>query len=540
MTEERISTAISVIKHAIANNISVREASIQKGFASTYVKNTKAVLIEKYNDGLVEDELFNRFMGAYTKYEESRKTGNDNEGDIDPDTVVDGKAEKKPVVGEKTNFRVDGKTANVNWIGDADAFKETFGGDESSDGSYHDDFEYGDHEDDYRGTRFHQGYPEGHIKTLDQLLNKCQVDRDIWEVDHYLVNKWDVTSWKSGEPQTWENFQVKARLKLREAQSKAKSAGEIFRQMTKEYKPPVVEVNFKTNPDLDDTENNVLEICLFDLHYGKLAWNGETGENYDTKIARKRFIYALTKLIQRAQAFSFKEVLFPIGNDFFNSDTILNTTTQGTPQDEDLRWQKTFKSGCELLVDGINIIKKLGVPIKVLIIPGNHDFERSFYMGEFLEAWFRSDEQVHVDNGANPRKYFVWGKVLLGFTHGKDEAENSLAMLMAKDKASKKYWSETEFHEWHLGHFHRKKTKKFTVLDKSNFVNEEDGVIVRYLSSLTGTEEWHFKKGFVGQIKAGEAFIWNDELGMIGHVNSNYMFEGPIEEENEVEDLIKM
>lgn len=545
MTEERISKAISVINYATQNNISVKKASTENGYASTYVKNTKAVLIEKYAEGLVEEELFSRFMAAYSKYEESQKIENDGEGDINPDSVINGKNEKKPVVGEKSNLSVEGKTANINWIGDADAFEKTFhssggnGGDELPEdggGLYY----YNEDDIDDSTTRFHFGYPKGHIKTLDQLLDKCQVDRDVWDIDHYYVNKWDVTSWKHGEPQTWENFQVKARLKLKEDSYLAKTAGEIFRDMTKKYEPPVVELTMKVEKDENGEENNVLEICLFDLHYGKLAWNGETGENYDTKIAKKRFVYALTKLIKRAMAFPFNRILFPIGNDFFNSDTILNTTTQGTRQDEDLRWQKTFKSGCELLVDGINILKQTGVPIDVLVIPGNHDFERSFYLGEFLDAWFRNDAQVNVDNGANPRKYYRWGKVLLGFTHGRNEKENSLAMLMAKDKESKKHWSDTDFHEWHLGHFHRKITKKFTLLDKTNFVNEEDGVIIRYLSSLTGTEEWHFLKGFVGQVKAGEAFIWNDKMGMVGHLNSNYIFEGPVEEENEIDELLKM
>jgi hypothetical protein len=524
MTRERVENAISVINYAIQNNITVSEASTQKGYASTYVKNTKMVLLEKQKEGEVDEELFSLFMDKYTEYEESKKS-NDN---VVTNEIVDGKKQEKPVIGEKTSLNVQGKTATVNWIGDKESFDETF----NPGNEYIEDEEYDD--------GFHYGYPEGHITTLDQLLEKCQVDQNIWEVVDFTVNKWDVTMKVDGKPRTWENFQVKARLKLKEAQAKAVSAAEIFRQMTKDYEAPVIDFEVCSGMDVDDGENNVLEICLFDLHYGKLAWNGETGENYDTKIARTRFIYALTKLIKRSKAFPFKRVLFPIGNDFFNSDTILNTTTQGTQQDEDLRWQKTFKSGCELLIDGINILKKLGVPIDVLIIPGNHDFERSFYMGSFLEAWFRGDDLVKVDNGANPRKYYRWGKVLIGFTHGKDEAENSLAMLMAKDKESKKHWSDTDFHEWHLGHFHRKKTKKFTVLDKSNFVNEEDGVIVRYLSSLTGTEEWHFKKGFVGQIKAGEAFIWSDKLGMIGHVNSNYMFEGDVEEKNNVEDLINM
>jgi hypothetical protein len=65
----------------------------------------------------------------------------------------------------------------------------------------------------------------------------------------------------------------------------------------------------------------------------------------------------------------------------------------------------------------------------------------------------------------------------------------------------------------------------YTVLDKSRMLNEDLGVTVRYLSSLTGTEEWHHLKGFVGSVKAADAFIISDHLGIIGHFPSNIILE---------------
>jgi len=151
-------------------------------------------------------------------------------------------------------------------------------------------------------------------------------------------------------------------------------------------------------------------------------------------------------LIRRASGFQYNKILFPIGSDFFNSDTIYNTTTKGTPQDEDLRWQKTFNVGVRLLIDAINLLKQTGVQVDVVVIPGNHDFERSFYMGAYLEAWFNNDTLVKVNNGASPRKYYKFGKVLLGLTHGSEEKESSLPLLMASDIESKPYWTDTIFH----------------------------------------------------------------------------------------------
>jgi len=146
------------------------------------------------------------------------------------------------------------------------------------------------------------------------------------------------------------------------------------------------------------------------------------------------------------------------------------------------------------------MLKQTGLPVDIVNIPGNHDFERSFYLGKYLSAWFNNDPQVSVDTHASPRKYYRFGNVLLGFTHGSEEKESSLPMIMATDIHSKPMWSETKFHEWHVGHIHRKRNVIYDI-NKTRELNEDLGVTVRYLSSLTGTEEWHHKKGFVVVLK---------------------------------------
>mgnify|MGYP001766760333 CR=1 FL=1 len=485
MTKERIEKAVEIINYAIKNQISVKEASVACGYADTYVKNIKAVVYEKYEYGTLEDELFNQFDSAYKDYEFYRKN---KEITIKEPTNIKVSEPNKPndlpsaTENEKTNYSEKGNVADIEWVG-------------------------GRH------------YPPDHIKTLPELLKICEVDMDVWQVAEHRVNKWDVTAVIDKVPQTFQNFQVKARLIRRPEVIKEKLAGQVFLNMIKGYVAPKLDVTkFEIRPD----ENNLFEASIFDLHMGKLAWGGETGENYDTKIARKRFLDAITDLLINASRFDFSRILFPVGNDFFNSDTIFNTTTQGTQQDEDLRWQKTFNVGVQLLVDAINLLKQTGFPVDVVVIPGNHDFERSYYMGKFLEAWFNNDETITIINGASPRKYYRFGKVLLGFTHGSEEKESSLPLLMATDIESKPMWSETIYHEWHLGHIHRKRNVNYSVVDnKQRTLSEDLGVTVRYLSSLTGTEEWHHKKGFVGAIKAADGFIWNDERGLIAHLNSN-------------------
>ena len=494
MTDQRIKNAIKVIEHAILNGISVKKASSEFGFGNTYVKNVKRELFLEEKENRIENKfLLDDFQNKYQAYLENQKKSTEQE-------------ENEIVNGESTNVNVLDNIMTVEWKGVNDNWY---------------DFEDAPKNDSVLDdVKFH-GYPKGHIKSLDDLLKKANVDLNEWRVGRYVVNKWDVTAFKSGYPQTWENFQVKATLERDETVSEAKNLAEIFEKLIKNHKPPVITAPIlPVNKLKKPIENNLLEINLFDLHIGKLGWAGEVGENYDTKIARARFLDAINNLLKRAEGFEYSRILFPVGNDFFNSDNLFNTTTKGTPQDEDLRWQKTWDMGCELVVDAIEMLKAKNVPIDVVMIPGNHDMERNKYLGTVLNAWFRNDDQVSINNAANPRKYYEFGEVLIGLTHGNEEKENSLPMLMATEQ--KEAWGRTTFHEWHLGHYHKKRNVKYSVLDKAQVLNEELGVIVRYLSSLSGTEEWHFKKGFVGSQKAGEAFIWNDKTGMIGHLNFNF------------------
>jgi hypothetical protein len=512
MTIERIQKAIEVINYAIKHGTSVNDASVKSGYASTYVKNIKRDINEKYEAGLIDDDQYDLFYSAYEKYLSSQKLEKQNDNVVSDITESTESPEVTSMVVEgdvmDVEVKVDPRSEFAQMLnlleeeGDSESVKERVR----------------EYNNEHFGNPEGYGYPNGHIKTLDQLLAKAEVDLDQWQVASYVVNKWDVTAFKEGYPQTWENYQVKARLERVKGGDKVANIKKVFQKLAETYQPPVYAMEGIPSLKADEfDENNLLEVSLFDLHIGKLGWAGEVGENYDTKIARQRFLDAIAMLIRRAKGFSYKKIIFPIGNDFFNSDNLFNTTTKGTQQDEDLRWQKTWDLGCQLIVDGVNMLKATGVPVEVLVIPGNHDQERSKYLGSFIDAWFRNDDQVSVNNSAKTRKYVEWGEVLLGFTHGNEEKENSLPLLMATEE--KEMWGRTTFHEWHLGHFHKKRSVKFTVFDKAQMLNEDLGVTVRYLSSLSGLEEWHYKKGYIGTHKAGEAFVWNDKSGLIANLN---------------------
>jgi hypothetical protein len=79
-------------------------------------------------------------------------------------------------------------------------------------------------------------------------------------------------------------------------------------------------------------------------------------------------------------------------------------------------------------------------------------------------------------------------------------------MIMAQENPVQ--WAKTFYREFHLGHLHHKKETQL----KST--NEYQGVIVRFMNSLSGTDSWHHKKGYIGARKSAEAFLWDSEKGL--------------------------
>jgi hypothetical protein len=247
------------------------------------------------------------------------------------------------------------------------------------------------------------------------------------------------------------------------------------------------------------------EIGIPDLHFGRLTWEEETGEDYDIKIARGMVENVLKQLLAYAEQFRVSKILLPIGNDFFNVNNKEGETTHGTRQQEDTRWQKTFRAGRMMAVNMIDACAAIA-PVDVLIVPGNHDEERMFYLGDALDCWYHNAKRIAIDNRAIKRKYYSFGANLIGFTHGSEERKNSLTSLMPLEVPQ--LWAASKYREWHTGDKHHK-------TDMVQQVDENLGVVVRILRSLAPADAWTFDKGFVGAIHAAESFLWHPANGIV-------------------------
>ena len=249
----------------------------------------------------------------------------------------------------------------------------------------------------------------------------------------------------------------------------------------------------------------MLEVNICDLHIGKLAWHKEVGQDYDYKIATKRFEDTIEDILYKTRYEEFEKILFVFGNDFYNFSTSDGATINKTPQDNDSRYKKMCIKGEELLIKSIERLSEKS-NVEVLMVEGNHDAIPTFHSMRYMSAWFRNAQNVTVSEDIKTRKYYNYGKCLIGFTHG-DKEMKRLPSLMQNEAAE--LWGKTLYREYHCAHFH------------SEQVQEHEGIIRRHLSSITGTDSWHFDSGYISALAKAQSFIWDKDNGLENIIMSN-------------------
>ena len=240
------------------------------------------------------------------------------------------------------------------------------------------------------------------------------------------------------------------------------------------------------------------EISLPDLHYGKLT-------DVSTKELEELYVRVIQSLVVKAAGLNIDRFLLPIGNDGLNSEGLRQTTTKGTPQQDSLGWKQSFRGYWKLLVYAIDYLKNIA-PVDVIVVSGNHDYERMYYVGDVISGWYRNNSNVTVDNSDDPRKYYQYGETMLMFTHGDKEKAHDIPLIMATEQPE--MFARTSHREAHCGHFHKEQ------------VNEYRGIKVRFIPSICPNDAWHRQMGYSAK-RVGQAYIWNKRTGLDGYLQSN-------------------
>lgn len=263
-------------------------------------------------------------------------------------------------------------------------------------------------------------------------------------------------------------------------------------------------------PTIERVENNENKrLFVFDpadIHIGKLCSSFEVGEDYNNQIAVQRVLKGCKGILNEINTDTIDKVLFVIGNDILHIDNAKRTTTSGTPQDTDGMWHTNFLIAKQLYVDIVEILMSVA-DVHVVYNPSNHDYTNGFFLAQVIETHFRDCKNVTFDTTIAHRKYFTYGKNLIGTTHGDGAKAQDLPLLMAHES---KDWVNCKHKYIYTHHMHHKISKDYM------------SVCVETLRSPSGTDSWHSRNGYEHAPKAVEGYIHDKEHGQIHRIS--YIF----------------
>ncbi len=348
-------------------------------------------------------------------------------------------------------------------------------------------------------------------KEPTDVLRKLGYSPDHWECLMCELGTWEVAIRDEEENRLCTTVRVKMKPIVRDipVEVALEAASKILEMNIHPLNIPAPAYSKGLDP------NKLLEKTAVELHLGKLSHKYDTGENYDYKIAQDRFKTIVESIVTTQLHEKADTLLVPIGSDFFNTDTTTNTTTFGTPQDNDLRWKKLFLEGLKMWTEALMTYHERFNHIDVIYKPGNHDKMASFYLFVALQQLFMNDPKINFINNYQPTQCYSWGKCAIFLNHGDKKGTgkrpSSNRLLRSITAEFPVEWGNSIHRELHLDHLHQE-----------YMFDDEYGIILRRAPSPAGLYEWHYENRYLASPRY-QYYIWDKEHGMevIKNINFN-------------------
>ena len=272
---------------------------------------------------------------------------------------------------------------------------------------------------------------------------------------------------------------------------------EDFAKFLENYKPnniTITKENYSVEKDYVD-----VEISISDYHLAKKTVDGDN----DVASRALRYVNVAQSLIDKVKSnYNINNVVLPISNDFFHTDNYQHQTTNGTPQDTIMDYSEEYELGFAVLVDTINRLRQHANNVTVVLVQGNHDRTKSFYLAHALDVFFRDELDVEFIREHSVIKGLTLGNTFIGWHHGNCKLED-LPLLFATHPKYSHQFGDAVYREVHTG-------------DKHHYMAKEvKGVRIQQMPSLSGTDRWHLDNNFVHSVRAALALVYDRNLGKI-------------------------
>ncbi len=225
-------------------------------------------------------------------------------------------------------------------------------------------------------------------------------------------------------------------------------------------------------------------LCVYpmgDPHLGMYAWQKETGQSFDLRIAERNLVCAVDHLVGLAPP-AHEALIINLG-DFFHADNSSNQTLRGHHAlDVDTRWGKVLAVGIRTMRRCIDQALLKHARVRVICEIGNHDDHSAIMLSLCLAQYYEREPRVSVDTSPDAFHWHTFGKNLIGVHHGHSTKKQDLPGVMATDQ--RKAWGEAEHCYWYTGHVHHDSLREYS------------GVTVESFRTLAPKDSWHNASGY--------------------------------------------
>lgn len=274
-----------------------------------------------------------------------------------------------------------------------------------------------------------------------------------------------------------------------------------------DFKEDFIEVATKIRPNYiqiirtaSEEESHCLLIDPADIHVNKLCSAFETSEEYNSQIAVKRVKDGISSILSKSKGFNIDKIILIVGNDVLNTDNSRNQTTKGTQQDTHLKWFDAFIMAKQLYIDIISTLVCIA-DLEVVYNVSNHDEMSGFFLMDSIYSWYNEHPNITFNRSPSHRKYTIYGKNLIGTTHGDGAKQSDLPLLMCHEASQ--HWHNCKHRYWFTHHVHHKTSKDVM------------SVQIESLRSPSPADSWHHKSGYQHSPLAIEGFIFHKEHGQV-------------------------
>ena len=270
---------------------------------------------------------------------------------------------------------------------------------------------------------------------------------------------------------------VKSSLAHEEQLEAVKRALDTFIEYQKGKSP------FVPKPQKKIKGNELAVVNIGDSHFGMLASESISGDDYNLEIASQRHKDVFMRLMNNAP--DCETIVINQLGDFFHSDNFESTTTKGTRVDTDGHLEEIFAVGLEVLSFITEEALKRFKNVIVRHVKGNHDSVLSMAIKAHQQAYWRNNKRVTIEMSDAPCWVFEWGKTAFLVSHGHAPKPNKLAEYFTAKYPE--IWGRTKHRYCYHGHIHSKNTTMETY----------GGCITESFAGLPSSDKWHNEQGYV-------------------------------------------